>query len=676
MSRPDTGKLSAGGKRSAAGGDLVPCHTCGRTFLPDVLTRHVGICAKTFNRKRRVFESGRQRISGTGISVTKIVKPGQVKNQGVKQTNWRRNHKDFVNAIRSARKAQHAIRTGKPLPPPPPPSVNPDYIQCPHCSRRFNQTAAARHINFCGERTNTYGSPVKPLNKRAAADIKGSRMAIRKAYDNIIVRRKPATNPYAYAQGNTEGEDNVMVYSAAFGGLGPDQQASTVTARKKYTSPRRRITSPRQYLSPHQQQASPHQQQASPIQRTSPRQQISPRFQPAITRDATSFSYNHQPSSSRFQSGFQQESSLLPQATSRQKSPNVAHLPPATGSHHQLPWQQPPFSQGSSPQQDSSKQQSSPFTSSGSAFPHQIDTTSSHKSPPPLQSTFNSLPPWQQGLASANGASPRTTRLPNGHIRRSRLIKSGKPKGSVRFSENVEVQTFGDTFPGPMESSGFPDDASAPYQSDFAHDNALPHTLNEDRISQHQDLMSVLKGNYGDEVMLATPGNHMEEMMLSRRLSQLSPHHKGPGGMGGYGGNQGGHATDLVPQSMGLQRGALHSLDKTGGSSVLPATSPRTSYQDSFSRNDFQSFESTTPLDFGNSAALHSNYNQPSQVGPPTGSGMVGSLGRRPRPIGSTLRGPLATKPSPSDFGKLSISGSTQRGGGLHNIPRSSGYPM
>lgn len=32
---------------------------------------------------------------------------------------------DFVNAIRSARDAQKAIRTGGPLPPPPPPSVNP-----------------------------------------------------------------------------------------------------------------------------------------------------------------------------------------------------------------------------------------------------------------------------------------------------------------------------------------------------------------------------------------------------------------------------------------------------------------------------------------------------------------------------------------------------------------------
>lgn len=33
--------------------------------------------------------------------------------------------------------------------PPPPPSENPDYVQCPHCGRKFNESAAARHIPKC-----------------------------------------------------------------------------------------------------------------------------------------------------------------------------------------------------------------------------------------------------------------------------------------------------------------------------------------------------------------------------------------------------------------------------------------------------------------------------------------------------------------------------------------------
>lgn len=29
--------------------------------------------------------------------------------------------------------------------------LNLDYIQCPYCQRRFNESAADRHINFCKE---------------------------------------------------------------------------------------------------------------------------------------------------------------------------------------------------------------------------------------------------------------------------------------------------------------------------------------------------------------------------------------------------------------------------------------------------------------------------------------------------------------------------------------------
>lgn len=38
--------------------------------------------------------------------------------------------------------------------PPPPKSENRDYVQCPHCARRFNQTAAERHIPKCKDTVN------------------------------------------------------------------------------------------------------------------------------------------------------------------------------------------------------------------------------------------------------------------------------------------------------------------------------------------------------------------------------------------------------------------------------------------------------------------------------------------------------------------------------------------
>lgn len=38
--------------------------------------------------------------------------------------------------------------------PPPPPSKNLDYVQCPHCLRKFNQTAAERHVPKCKDTVN------------------------------------------------------------------------------------------------------------------------------------------------------------------------------------------------------------------------------------------------------------------------------------------------------------------------------------------------------------------------------------------------------------------------------------------------------------------------------------------------------------------------------------------
>ena len=65
--------------------------------------------------------------------------------------NWRSKHEDFIKTIRAAKEMQAHLAKGGKLSdlPPPPPSENPDYVQCPHCSRRFNGAAAARHIPLC-----------------------------------------------------------------------------------------------------------------------------------------------------------------------------------------------------------------------------------------------------------------------------------------------------------------------------------------------------------------------------------------------------------------------------------------------------------------------------------------------------------------------------------------------
>lgn len=156
--------------------DLVQCHICNRSFFPKVLDKHVKICQKTAAKRRKVFDSSRQRAEGTDIPTLKPLKPksqsssASVKAEPPKKpNNWRRKHEDFIAAIRAARAVTQGTKDGEPLPPPPPPSYNPDYIQCPYCQRRFNESAADRHIKFCQEQAARMGNKSKAEVKKAPA---------------------------------------------------------------------------------------------------------------------------------------------------------------------------------------------------------------------------------------------------------------------------------------------------------------------------------------------------------------------------------------------------------------------------------------------------------------------------------------------------------------------------
>ena len=137
---------------------LVSCSFCGRNFAVESLQRHETICQKT-SRKRPVFDSSKQRNIGTsekkylGKNKTLFNKKSNSITNISKQSNWRQKHEEFIRTVRAAREATVAIKEGRKPPSPPPPVINPDYIQCPHCLRRFNETAAERHIPFCAEQS-------------------------------------------------------------------------------------------------------------------------------------------------------------------------------------------------------------------------------------------------------------------------------------------------------------------------------------------------------------------------------------------------------------------------------------------------------------------------------------------------------------------------------------------
>ncbi|XP_041103463.1 zinc finger C2HC domain-containing protein 1A isoform X3 [Polyodon spathula] len=157
--------------------DLLPCKICGRTFFLAALKKHLPICQKAAAKKRKVFDSSRQRAEGTDIPVIKPLKPKLPNSRSAKsdkpeppkkQSNWRRKHEDFIATIRAAKGLTQVMKEGGPLPPPPPPSYDPDYVQCPFCERRFSESAADRHIQFCKEKAARI-----PNKGKISADPKG-----------------------------------------------------------------------------------------------------------------------------------------------------------------------------------------------------------------------------------------------------------------------------------------------------------------------------------------------------------------------------------------------------------------------------------------------------------------------------------------------------------------------
>ena len=68
-----------------------------------------------------------------------------------KKGDWRKKREEFIAVLRAAKEAQRHVAAGGKLSdlPPPPPMDTSDYIRCPHCGRKFSESAADRHIPKC-----------------------------------------------------------------------------------------------------------------------------------------------------------------------------------------------------------------------------------------------------------------------------------------------------------------------------------------------------------------------------------------------------------------------------------------------------------------------------------------------------------------------------------------------
>lgn len=172
-----SGKQSAKMSAGPPPEGMTQCPMCKRNFNNDRIQKHESICKKTTTKKRKIFDATKHRVKGTEAEAyvkksakTVKKKPAETAN---KKSDWRRKHEEFIQAIRSAKQMQQHLAKGGKLSdlPPPPVSENPDYVQCPHCNRKFNESAAARHIPKCANyafnkpKPNTKSKPVFGRNR-------------------------------------------------------------------------------------------------------------------------------------------------------------------------------------------------------------------------------------------------------------------------------------------------------------------------------------------------------------------------------------------------------------------------------------------------------------------------------------------------------------------------------
>jgi len=150
---------------ATAGGDgpLVPCPDCGRSFCKESLTRHLRICKKVFQQKRKQFSSAASRLGdleNAGDLIANAQRLEREKTRGSHGTpaqavpKWKQKSLAFRQAILAAKAAsgdeaaqmkadiiqQKLDAVG---------GANSDMTQCPHCGRTFNKEAGERHIAIC-----------------------------------------------------------------------------------------------------------------------------------------------------------------------------------------------------------------------------------------------------------------------------------------------------------------------------------------------------------------------------------------------------------------------------------------------------------------------------------------------------------------------------------------------
>lgn len=148
------------------------------------LVKHFRVCEKNATKKRKIFDSLKQRVEGTDLAL--FHQKRYLKRQDsvgtiqleVKQNNWKEKHIELVNAIRAAKGNKSQVifitincalflgvsTTMSPVQKKSSSVLNVGNERCPSCDRQFGPKAYDRHVEWCKEKkSRIQQSPVNVL---------------------------------------------------------------------------------------------------------------------------------------------------------------------------------------------------------------------------------------------------------------------------------------------------------------------------------------------------------------------------------------------------------------------------------------------------------------------------------------------------------------------------------
>jgi hypothetical protein len=188
------------GEHGGAGGGLVPCDMCGRSFAPDRIDAHCRACKGGASKPRRVFNAAQQRIGAIeGVTQTQVRAANQEAQAKAKAQAEQRKAPAAVerpapepprSSMGGSRKVMLG-KDGRPLSPlsaalarqkagedpfdEDPDDIPSDIRPCPCCGRNFSSDRLPKHLEICqksqlnSQQRGTYNSQSKRLQDSQVA---------------------------------------------------------------------------------------------------------------------------------------------------------------------------------------------------------------------------------------------------------------------------------------------------------------------------------------------------------------------------------------------------------------------------------------------------------------------------------------------------------------------------